>query len=63
MFSQEEILASVRKRREKKKAKGKLNDDQNDEDVSTEKVLGKSYLEEFNDTVVSISCSSLKINY
>ena len=63
MFSQEEILAPVRKRREKKKAKGKLNDDQNDEDVSTEKVLGKSCLEEFNDTVVSISCSSLKINY
>ena len=45
LFPQEEILAPVRKRREKKKAKGKLNDGQDDEEVSTEKVLGKSFNE------------------
>ena len=63
IFFQEEILAPVGKGQENKKVKVKLNGGQDVEDVSMEKVLGKSYLEEFNYTIVSISCSSSKITY
>ena len=44
IFFQEEILAPVGKGQENKKVKVKLNGGQDDEDVSMEKVLGKSYL-------------------